>query len=160
VDPNQTGVPPLPEECNQGEGRYVCPDGNPPYGCWAISIPRPSADDPSASDDPEKAFGRIESNARVVGICIDPPIKQPIPCEWLRSGGDDDQQVCALSLGGPAPYERGGVNAASDQTKPKAVKKHKAAKKLKAKGKKQKAAKKNKAAKKQKATKKPKASKR
>ena len=93
-DPNQTGLPPIPAECNQGDGRFVCPDGNPPYGCWAIEV-----------------------NARVVGICIDPPIDLPIDrpyppeppislCEW-------EPTRCQWSL------ESGPVGASSGQPKPK-----------------------------------------
>jgi len=114
-DSNQTGLPPIPAECDQGNGRYVCPDGNPPYGCWAITAPdRPSADDPPASDGSDRAYGSSKSHARVVGLCIDPieePPEVPINlCDWepmscegpidppalpsCTLGDDDNPPVC------------------------------------------------------------------
>ncbi|MCX6390377.1 MAG: hypothetical protein NT122_07105 [Solirubrobacterales bacterium] len=166
-DSNQTGLPPIPEECNQGSGRYVCPDGNPPYGCWAVrSSDRPSSDDSPASDRSDSAES---SSNRWVGLCIDPPIDpSEIPidlCTWEPTScqipvdppctvGADGERVCALAVDGLAPNERGTGSAASGQPKHKAAKKHKAGRKHKA-AKKPKAAKRHKAGKKHKAAKKP-----
>ena len=92
-DPNQTGLPLIPAECNQGDGRYVCPDGNPPYGCWAIEV-----------------------NARVVGICIDPPIDQPDPaislCEWEPTSCERvvESGPASVASGQPKPQKPKVVN--------------------------------------------------
>ena len=117
-DPNQTGLPPMPAECDQGSGRYVCPDGNPPYGCWAVTAPdRPSTDDSPASDGSENANGSSKSHTRMVGLCIDPieePPEVPINlCDWEPTScegpidppalpsctlGEDDNPICSTVI--------------------------------------------------------------
>jgi len=92
-DRNQSGLPAIPAECVQEDGSYLCPDGLPPYGCWAV----PAANDPDFK----------------VGLCIDPPEVPEVPinlCDWEPAscegpidppalpsctlGDDDNPPVC------------------------------------------------------------------
>ena len=120
----ESTLPPIPEECDQGNGRYVCPDGLPPYGCWAVPVP--------------------DGREGTVGLCIDPPEPPINLCEWEPMScpipvdppvdpscevDPEGSKVCYMTMGGPRPTERGGVKNKSGHPKPKGKGKKKTTKK-------------------------------
>lgn len=92
-DRDQSGLPAIPAECVQEDGSYLCPDGLPPYGCWAVPAP----------NDPDFK----------VGLCICPPEVPINLCDWEPMScegpidppalpsctlGEDDNPICSTVI--------------------------------------------------------------